>query len=701
MKAFLTLIVITLSLGTFLSLDLTAQALYYVPLYILAVYHIYRLNISEGFFLVFLEKTMKDEIARVRLGPTELEMKDEADKNEDKFLSLFDWKRSTVRKIISWSVFCATIYLLFFRLHLEITLEGVMPAIVALFLMRVVAVGHFLVPLAINLLLTLKDLPDYKPLEWVLFVIYGFLFVTNLALIYPSEERLGRKLSEWLSGKWTEVFRTAMILLVSFTAGLYLFPREFRKDEKPQVSTESIAKKEKDLRRLESSLRNMMNMGLMRSESLVQEARFLQRDMHQFSKEEERSPEEWKSLQERQEKLTKQFEGELSSAKSPNLTPELLDYMKRDLQSRRKEGIDPKTFAEMQKLLHRMENFKGAGGDEITADYRELKHGKNGFYHEGTELPADDHYPGTGSDKIMEMIEAEATKKDLTEKIEKNIEAMKADPDQGLQSVNDALKKELEKVDTTGPEERQMVTQELDRARAIQKELQSKASDPELAAKLEKLMDENRNLLNEMTPHMNAAAKSQLAKKVTEQRTATEAIRNEIRNDLAEKIYREEQAETKKELAEAEKKEDSKVFEKLLRMISILVSGILLFWFFSRMKKKGVKKVRGVPEDIREEIEEKLRAVKKKSLSPREEVIETYNVFHDSLGLLVFNYETPPSCIVYEGITAAEPELQVPVFTVTETFAKTFYGDRDVTTNDLRTFRKDVNKVFKFFDIGI
>ena len=80
-------------------------------------------------------------------------------------------------------------------------------------------------------------------------------------------------------------------------------------------------------------------------------------------------------------------------------------------------------------------------------------------------------------------------------------------------------------------------------------------------------------------------------------------------------------------------------------------------------------------------------------------MIETYNVFHDGLRSMVFTNETPPSCIVYEGIKAAEPELEKPTFTVTETFAKTFYGERDVSVPELRAFRKDVRKVFSFFDI--
>lgn len=699
MKALLTLIVLTLSLGSAISIGANPVAYYYIPLYILAAVHVYFINVSDGFFLVFLEKTMQEDIARVRLGATEIALKDESEKNEDKFLSLFDWKKTAVRKFLSWGVFFSSVYLLVFRLHIEVTLENIMPAIIALLLMGAVAVGHFLVPLAINLMMVLKDVPDFRARSWVLTGIYGILLVATLALIFPSEERLRQKLRDWPSGKWSELVRTLAVIVFAFCVGLFVFPKKFEEKKPPQIPREAISRNEVKLQHLSSSMENVLGNGLLQKNVLGGAVESLRRDMKEFENQETRSPEEWKKLTDRQEKLTKRFDEELSSGNTPGLTPELLEKMKADLKSRGPVGIDEKTFGKMQDLLKRMENFDGHGGSDLVREYRECKYGKGGYYREETELAGPVTPQPESEDVLKKMTSAAMKKKEVSDIIRKNVDALQENPDQGLQAVNDALKKELADADTFSAQERETAKQELARNLSEQQALLSRTKDQKTSGELRELMEKNQQILSQMTPHMNAGEKSALAGKIRDQKFATEKLKKVVRDEVAEQVQAREELIRKKEEAAKAETEESDAGKKLFRILAVLGGGLLVLWFLRLLGKKGVKKVSGVPEEVKEEIEERLAEVKRKNLSPREEIIETYNVLHDGLQALVFIHETPPSCIVYEGVRAAEPVLGGPTFEVTDIFARTFYGNREVSTTDLKTFRKCVRAVFKYFGI--
>ena len=271
---------------------------------------------------------------------------------------------------------------------------------------------------------------------------------------------------------------------------------------------------------------------------------------------------------------------------------------------------------------------------------------------------------------------------------------MKQTNDQSLLPVNKALKDELDRLDSLASDERELFTKEIEKSQEIQKTLESKVHDPALREKLQSLAEENHQLSNQLTPHMKAADKSQLAGKILEHKKKLESAGREVREEVAAEIAKQE---IEKPL-EVEN-DNSKLWNKILRIGAFAIGAFLVLWFIDRLSKKGVKKVRGIPDEVKEELSNELKAISRKKLSPREEVIETYNVFHDGLKTLIFTNETPPSCIVYEGISAAEPQLQRPTFTVTETFARTFYGERDVSLSELKTFRKDVRKIFSFFEI--
>lgn len=802
MRAFLVLLGITLLSGTALSLHSLSDLIYFAPLYILSLYHLYRVNYSKGFFLIFLAEPDKKDSVKVRVGPSELEAKDDAERNEDKFLELFDWKKALTRRALSWFIFIAAIYIIYFQFKVDITLESILPILTCMCLMRVIAVGHLLVPLSLNLYGALRNVSGFTVPGNFSLLIYGVLFIVCLALVYPSEEKLAGKLRDWRKGKWLEILSVMAILFITFSAAFFLLKDFRRESDEPEVSKNDIQKEIAKVEKLQSSLRNLMGIGLMQDKNLLDKSSELSESLRELAAEGKPSRSKLNELLKRGDDLESEFGNSLVSSPAPDLSPELLDYMKNDIKSRMSFKIDEATELGLQNFLNKAENFKGSGGDELVAEYRRLKHGRNGFYNEETEF---DHRSGNADSRsrLEQIKRSEDRKREITAQLAKNIEDIKREPDEGLLSVNKALKDELEQIDSLAEGEREALEQALKESQELDEVLRSRTEDPQLREKLMNLAKENRSLSNEVASHMNAAKKSEIAEKILEHQRKMEIAGREVKDEIlrrqdgafnhsprspeSEKLLKEikssgaasltadehifmrreimrskemrdllerkaKNPELKKEVqklesenkglsrdlrhemsaseksqiaerilqhqknvesvgkkikeatAVQEKPEETedhgKVFQKVLKFIAIGILGFIISWFLSRFMKKGVKKVRGIPQEIKDDLTAELKAITKKKLSPREEVIETYNVFHDGLKTLIFTNETPPSCIVYEGIKTAEPELDGPTFTVTETFAKTFYGGRDVSVQDLKSFRKDIRKVFGFFDIS-
>ncbi len=701
MKFFLALFTVTMSLGSLLAMKFRLESYYTVIIYMIGVYQLYRVNYNSAFFLTFLRDSQeeKQEQAKLRLGPGEFNLKDEAEKNEDKFHDMFDWKKLIARQVVSWGLFAASIYVYFFRIRVEVSMETVMPLISFLFITRAVSVGHLLVPLAINLSTLLFFLPEFTGREYAVFLVYGILFIVNLALIYPSEERLGIKIKDWLSGKWVELLSTIGILLITFMVGKSVFgDMDLWKKKEPQVRKIDVQRQLKKIQRLESSLKRMTEQGLFQNKSLANRTSQLADKMKELSKEEKVSRYAWKECKNEGQQLEKEANQEISESKGPPLSDKLLEEMKADVRSRQNKGLDAHMEKKLEDFLKRAENFKGSEGNELISDYKGMKFGKGGFYQEETEFA---HDPAVGDQNqfLEKMKNAEEEKKNIVEKLNRNIEEMKSSPDDGSMSINKSLKDELDQVDSLSSAERENLKQELARTAEFEKNIQARTHNPELREKMEKLEAERRHLENEMTPHMNARSKSELAQKILNHQKAVEAAGQEVKSEIMQNLKREEAKNSQDENKQEDTKSDSQLYKKILKFGVIALAGILIAWFMRKLGKKGIKKVEGIPEEIKDEIIQDLKALKRKELSPREEVIEFYNILHNALQTLIFIRETPPSCIVYEGIKSAEPELKDPTFTVTERFALTFYGGHDVTGPDLRTFRRDIRKIFSFFGI--
>ncbi len=79
-----------------------------------------------------------------------------------------------------------------------------------------------------------------------------------------------------------------------------------------------------------------------------------------------------------------------------------------------------------------------------------------------------------------------------------------------------------------------------------------------------------------------------------------------------------------------------------------------------------------------------------------EEVILHYNLLHNFLREVQYlDGETPPSCIVQKDVSELHPEIEKATFSVTDIYACCFYGNKEVSDDVLKVFRRSIGKVFK------
>lgn len=140
-----------------------------------------------------------------------------------------------------------------------------------------------------------------------------------------------------------------------------------------------------------------------------------------------------------------------------------------------------------------------------------------------------------------------------------------------------------------------------------------------------------------------------------------------------------------------------KVLKRLAPILCFLVIAFFLYYLLKR--KKVIKVLTGNPEDLTE-LKQLWRELRKKKLSPREEVIQGYNFFHEALQKIHYpEHEAPPSCLILQDMQSFNPDLEKATFVITEVFARCFYGGKEVTLDHLVKFRKAISQALRVYQI--
>jgi hypothetical protein len=143
------------------------------------------------------------------------------------------------------------------------------------------------------------------------------------------------------------------------------------------------------------------------------------------------------------------------------------------------------------------------------------------------------------------------------------------------------------------------------------------------------------------------------------------------------------------------------ILERLKKYLPFIVGFIVFALINYLLRKKGVNKIEVSDPEALEELKAEWKALRKLKLSPRDEVIHYYNLFHDSLQKIHYpDHEAPPSCIIYDDMKIHNAELDKSTLVITEVFAQCYYGDKKVTVEALKLFRKALSKILNVYQLN-
>lgn len=155
-------------------------------------------------------------------------------------------------------------------------------------------------------------------------------------------------------------------------------------------------------------------------------------------------------------------------------------------------------------------------------------------------------------------------------------------------------------------------------------------------------------------------------------------------------------AEKKKDKKEKKDFDWMKLLEKISTSLFVLVALFLLDKLSKLFRKKEITE--DTDKKDKKDWGDRIRSVRRKNLSPEEEIIETYSVFHNFLNNKHYapqGSEAPPAKIVYLENNENYKTIDKHFHLVTELFIQTRYAKKKVKPEELQAFRKCIKKMWK------
>ena len=669
--------IVTILFGTCLSSHSIDLLPFYCLYFVLAFYVLASFDYGQDYYLSFQMRAASKTENKLLVAGHEMKSDVEEDKQEDRFLNLFAPNRLVKRNFLNGAISFGGLWFFYSKLGAEISLNTLIPLVGCFLVMNSFYVGHLLVVLLLNSVIVTYNYSTDVPMAY--YFLYICLFLSSLCLIANHKESFkGRKIINLVvlglvfltcnfAFSWILPNSSPPIDLKSeLTRSESRMLRDFVSKNKDQLlklsNSPSFGKKQGDIPdEIAKSLAEMESLEqVLRSNSFTEkEKRELLERMNNFS-------DQQRSLN---DKLGKQSESDLNKISFSDKEKEILNGMKIDqtgkLSTDEQEmvrnyinraqgaGISKKEIQEVSKFLEPKE-FSGT-------DKQNLKDALSQTAKEGPleRMNSFSDQQRSLNDKLGKQSESDLNKISFSDKEKEILNGMKIDQTGKLST-----------------DEQEMVRNYINRAQGAgisKKEIQevSKFLEPKEFSGTDK-----QNLKDALSQTAKEAPLHEKLKLPSEKEKA------EIFNALT------------------NKHDSNKIMEKLKRIFPFLVGlfFILLINYF--LKKKGVKKVEAFDPETLIELKAEWKALRKLSLSPRDEVIHYYNLFHNSLQKIHYSaHEAPPSCIIYDDMIKNNFELHRPTLVITDVFARCYYGEADVTSDSLKIFRKALWEILRVYQL--
>jgi hypothetical protein len=574
----------------------------------------------------------------------------------DRFLSTFEPSRAINISIITWALFLGGIYIFYQYNHHWGTLISLASSF---FIINSFFIGHLLIALMINLLLVIGYYSHSMPI--VLYILYAFLQISSLYLISLSEKK-DNQISTFSERK---KYLTFLIIALTFVLMAMSFSTVI---PKKIDSTLDEAKEREQGRAFIGQLNHIQT-----------QLENLQSEFPESSSQD--------SNTESNQKLTSQIHSQIKKIKK------LKSQMKRsrsslgenpDLKNKALEAIREGELA--LKVFEQMNPKRKASASNPSGD------GQNENNSSPSYSPSFSKEDKEQLKNLMNLSSEEGLQStiDRQKEVITNLENQLAAPslsESELQDMKSTLQNEQDRMESllSGKGGRPIKLAQDDK-NAL-RELSKKILNPEI----KDLMEREALTQSQMKEISKALEQTQKPSEKKAEPSEVSVSSNSTINDSPQE---------KPTFKNKPEDEDNNNFELIKKILPLLFLIIIIVYVLYRLKKRGIKKVEPDDPKIILELQKKWSNIKKLKLSPREEIIMSYNFFHDCLKEIHYQHESPPSCIIYTDLSEISPELEKSTLPITDIFAQVFYGDKEITKEKLVLFRQGMKKFLKFYQLS-
>ncbi|MBA2406204.1 MAG: hypothetical protein H0V66_15620, partial [Bdellovibrionales bacterium] len=187
----LVILLIVLFAGTLLSFQSRELFIIYSGSYLVSVLVLWSYNYGEDFFHSFQKQLAEAKEKKLLVAGQEIASNVESDKQEDRFLSIFEPKRVVKRKLINGLFLFFSYWLIFYKPDVGVSLNTLIPLVSCFFIFNSYFIGHLLAVLILNALLVLLNFSPEISFVW--YFLYTFLSLSSLLIFYKFKTPFSRQ----------------------------------------------------------------------------------------------------------------------------------------------------------------------------------------------------------------------------------------------------------------------------------------------------------------------------------------------------------------------------------------------------------------------------------------------------------------------------------------------------------------------------
>ena len=135
-------------------------------------------------------------------------------------------------------------------------------------------------------------------------------------------------------------------------------------------------------------------------------------------------------------------------------------------------------------------------------------------------------------------------------------------------------------------------------------------------------------------------------------------------------------------------------------LLALAAAGLIYYYVKKQMRAdpNRIRRAQRLGGNLRREVQAAIDEIAKRQLSPREEVIATYQVFLKVMDAAGHGRQTflPPDHYCF-SMNEVFPTLGKDFHRITDVFSETLYGERNVQPPALGEFRLSFKEVIRFF----